>query len=285
MERYNKIAVVVPFYKRHRLTSLCFKRLLSQSKKLKFDVVVAGSEGEDSKKIAKGLKYIEVENQPLGKKLNALLNECRKYDGVIIIGSDDFMSDSIIKMYQQMDISKEVYYSFNDIYIYSSRLGIIKSDFDYTRAGNGIGVARLYTKSTLEKMNYKIWEDNRPKGLDGNADKRLRAKGIKEIQLDLGNHFLIDVKIEQNISSHEMIHSGHKEHSLDVFDKLGNIGKDILKLEAEDKERIYNRVSDVEKLAVKVLKDFNNHKKGSVILLKKHNQIKLEKAGFVKLIS
>lgn len=102
----NKLIVLVPFYKRHRLTKLCFKRLKSQSKKLGFEVVVAGSEGEESKKLAKGLHYIEVPNQPLSNKLNALLNECREFDGVIVLGSDNFISDSIIKMYQEMDLSK-----------------------------------------------------------------------------------------------------------------------------------------------------------------------------------
>lgn len=281
----NKLAVILPFYKRPELTKLCFKMLKDQSRRLGFDVIVAGSEGQESRKLAKGLKYIEVQNQPLGRKLNALIKECRGYDGVIIIGSDDFMSDSIIEMYQNIDCSKDVYYSFNDIYIYSLRLGIIRSDFAYTRAGNGVGVARLYTNPTLEKMNYQIWDNERPKGLDGNADKRLKSRGIKEIQLDLGEHFLIDAKIEQNISAHEMIYSGQKEHNLDVFNKLGKIGKDILSLEAQDKERVYDKISDVEKFPVKVLIDFNEHKKGSIILLKKHNQIKLLKAGFVKLIS
>jgi len=277
----NKLSVIVPIYKRESITKLCLERLLKQSKKLKFDVIVAGSEGNKSKQIAKGLKYIETENKPLGKKLNSLLKECTNYDGIIVMGSDDFMSDSIIKMYQQIDTSKEVYYSFNDIYIYSNKYKIIRSDFDYTRAGNGIGVARLYTKPTLKKMNYEIWSNTRLKGLDGNADKRLKAKGINEIQIDLDTHFLIDIKIESNISAHEMIFSGHKEHDLNVVQKLGKIGEKILHLKAKTAERLNLHEIDIPKLKAKVIKEFNGNRKGIIIELKKDHYNRLLKSGYI----
>lgn len=277
----NKLAVIIPFYKRPELTKLCFRNIKRQSKKLGFDVIVAGSEGDESKKLARGLKYIEVDNQPLSNKLNALMNKCKKYDGVVIIGSDDFMSDSVIEMYKEIDCTKEVYYSFNDIYIYSAKYKQIRSDFDYTRAGNGIGVARLYTKPTLKKMNYKIWENDRPKGLDGNADKRLKAKGIKEVQIDLDTHFLIDVKLEQNISAHEMVFSGHKEHPLEEINRLGRIGKDILSLKSNDKERVYNNQHQFKKITCRVLKPFNGHNVGDVVQYKEHNYKQLIKNGWV----
>jgi hypothetical protein len=277
----NNLAVIVPFYKRERLTRLCFERLRKQSKKLKFDVIVAGSEREKSKQLAKDFKYIETENRPLGKKLNALLKECANYDGVIIIGSDNFMSDSLIKIYQEIDCSKPLFYSFNDIYIYSSKYNTIKSDFDYTRAGNGIGVARLYTKSTLELMNYEIWSNERLKGMDGNADKRLKSKGVKEIQLDLGSHFLIDVKIESNISAHEIVFSGHKEHDLSILNKLGKTGEKIQQIEAKEVEKLNLYKTDIPKKKAKVIKDFNGHKKGSVIELKEQHYSKLIKAKFI----
>jgi hypothetical protein len=277
----NKIAVIVPFYQRESITELCFKRLKSQSKKLKFDVIVAGSEGEKSKEEAKGLKYIETPNKPLGKKLNLLLKECKDYDGVLVLGSDDFISDSVIKMYQKIDCTKAVYYSFNDIYIYSNKYRQIKSDFDYTRAGNGIGVARLYTKPTLKAMNYEIWSNTRLKGLDGNADKRLRSKKVKEIQLDLDKHLVLDVKIEQNISAHEIIFTGHKEHDLDLFKKLGRIGSSILKLEATREEKIVLDKVYIPKIQARVVKAFNQHKEGDVIALKTHNYKSLLKAGYI----
>jgi len=276
----NKLVTIVPFYKRHRLTSLCFDRLRDQSKRLGFDIIVAGSEGEESKKIAKGIKYIEVDNNPLGGKLNTLMKECTGYDGVIIIGSDDFMSDSIIEMYQKIDVSKQVYYSFNDIYIYSSKHKILASDFQYTRNGNGIGVARLYTKPTLEKMNYEVWSNDKLKGLDGNADQRLRAKGIKEIRLDLKGHFLLDAKVEQNISAQEIVFTGHKRHDLKLIETLGDVGKKLLKLDRTEPERVA-RAGSVDKISARVVKEFNGHKKGVIIELKKRNYKDLLKAGYI----
>jgi hypothetical protein len=285
----NKLAVIIPFYKRHELTKLCFDRIKRQSKRLKFDVIVAGSEGKESRDIAKDFKYIEVENK-LGKKLNSLLSQCKDYDGVIVLGSDNFMSDSIIKMYQEIDCSKEVYYSFDDIYIYSAIHQKIASDFDYTRAGNGIGVARLYTKPTLKKMNYKVWDANRVKGLDGSANRRCKANSIEEIRLSLKGHWMYDIKIDQNISAQNIIHSGHKFHPISSLKKLGKIGEKIVALKPEQKERIYTK-SDLippkpvtppeDKIKAVVLKDFNDHRYGDEIMLKKHIYIKLKRNGFV----
>lgn len=281
--KINKIAVIIPFYKRHDLTKLCFDRIKRQSKRLKFDVIVAGSEGKESRDIAKDLKYIEVENK-LGKKLNSLLSQCKDYDGVIVLGSDNFMSDSIIKMYQEIDCTKEVYYSFDDIYIYSAKYRKIISDFDYTRAGNGIGVARLYTKPTLKKMSYQVWDAKRRSGLDRSATERCKKNGIEHIRLKLGKHYLFDVKIEQNISAHEMIFTGHKEHPLELLDKITKAtAKNILKM-ALGQEKVYIKKDlskPIKKRKCRVIKPFNDHIEGDIIEVKPHIFRGLYRGGFV----
>lgn len=277
----NKLAVIVPFYKRHELTALCFKRLLSQSKRLGVDVIVCGSEGEDSKKIAKGLKYIERPNI-LGLKLNALMNECKDYDGVILLGSDDFISDSVIKMYQSIDVSKEVYYSFNDVYVYSARHNKIVSDLDYTRAGKGIGVARLFTKPTLEKMGYKVWTGTRKRAMDGDSQKRLELQGINEVLIPLEGHFIIDVKLENNLTSQDIVNTGHKEHNKGTLrHRLGKIGQDILNLKPTEPERIVFKIEKMSKTKGLVVKSFHQYEEGKTYEFKLANFKQLVKAGFV----
>jgi hypothetical protein len=283
----NKLAIISPFYKRHEVTALCFKRLLSQSKKYNVDVIVAGSEGEESKKLAKGLKYIETPNTPLGAKLNSLLSECKDYDGVIVLGSDDFISDSIIKLYQKIDTDKEVVYSFNDIYIYSSRLKKITSDFPFTRRGNGIGVGRLFSKQALIKCNYALWTPHYDKGLDGDLANRLKRHGIEEKILDLGNHFMLDVKVDLNITSHEIVNTGHKEHKLSIINKnFPRLG--ITKLKAQAQAQIRRIVEPkkeqkiMNKIRAIVLKPFNGHSKGDKLELKRHIIKPLIRAGFVE---
>lgn len=282
----NKLAVIVPFYKRHELTKLCFKRLKSQSKRFKFDIIVAGSEGIESKNISRGLKYIEVKNV-LGLKLNSLLAECKAYDGVIVLGSDNFISDSIIELYKTIDTKKPVYYSFDDIFIYSKRLNKLVSDMAYTENGQSIAIARLFTKPLLEKMNYKVWSDNRVKGLDGDSEKRLKSKGIKEIILPLDNHFIIDVKVDSNITSQDVALTGKVEHSLDVITtQLKDVGADILKLVAVTKERITLVKEDkIERIDARVIIPFHQYENNKVYSFKKYHYKVLLRAGYIEPIN
>jgi len=116
----NKLAVILPIYKRHNLTRLCLEWLRLQADKFLFDVFIAGSEGGVSERLVLefGFNYIEVDNKPLSNKLNALTEKCKGYDGVILMGSDDFMSDSVFELYQSIDTSKPVLYGFNDSHVY-----------------------------------------------------------------------------------------------------------------------------------------------------------------------
>src|SRR3990167_3746954 len=105
----NRLAVIVPIYQRHELTNLALKNLWHQWSKYGIDVFVVGSEGQVSKDLAEnyGFNYLEFENNPLSEKLNAVLKETQEgsYDGVIVLGSDNFISDSIIEFYQEVDCS------------------------------------------------------------------------------------------------------------------------------------------------------------------------------------
>lgn len=279
----NKLAVVVPFYKRPELTKLCFKMLRDQSKRLGFDVIVAGSEGEESKKLARGFKYIEVENQPLGRKLNALIKECRDYDGVIIMGSDDFMSDSIIEMYQDIDCSKPVYYVFDDVYVYSAKYKEVRSGLDYKNRPSGCGIGRMYTKKSLEMLNYLIWDNTRAKGLDADAARRCASKGITPEWVELGDHFLIDAKVEDNITSHDVVLLRDTKHPLTIMKRLGKIGDDILNMELGN-ERIYSNKelsTNVKKYKAKVIKSFHQFKEGDIVAFKYDRYRDLLRAGFI----
>ena len=279
----NNLAIIVPFYKRPELTRLCFKRLKDQSKRLGVDVIVAGSEGDKSKMLARGLKYIETPNL-LGTKLNCLLNECRGYDGVILLGSDDFISDSVISMYQEIRCDVQLFYSFKDVYVYSARIGKIVSDLDYTRAGNGIGVARMFTKPTLQAMQYEVWSNDRQRAMDGDCQTRLAAAGVREKQIPLTGHFIIDIKLESNLTSQEIVNTGHREHKLETLqDKLGKIGEDILKLKPTQPERIELNTETMKKVIAIVIKPYNGKKVGERVELKLHSYRSLKRAGYVTL--
>ena len=195
------LAVIIPIYKRHDLTRLCFEHLKIQQDKFGFDVFIAGSEGSVSRLLAEGFgfNYIEVENNPLGAKFNSLLSLCVDHDGVVVLGSDDFLPDRAWKLYYTLDMSKKKIYGFAGCYFYSTKRKTLNL-FQYKGSIKTIGAGRLYNKATLDAVHWKLWTDTQPRGLDTDAMTRCLASGCSETILDQVT--LIDVKHSHNITSH-----------------------------------------------------------------------------------
>ena len=280
------LAIILPYYKRTELTKLCFKSLERQRKKFGFNVFVCG---DDTTIVPKSFKVVKCDNNPLGNKLNTLLKETKGFDAVTVIGSDDFVSDSIFEYFATLDLSKEVYYGFDNCHIYSVWDDKLGTNTSYSRSGNTIGVARLWTKPTLEKMNYTLWTAERNSGLDSDSKNRMLSKGIKEISLPYADHFLVDVKQDYNITSPEIV------NTCDVFDdvnmivaRLGKIGNDILQLpkgETKQKKRIkFIPMIKSDKVKVIFIKECDSIKVGDVKNLPKKTAKDVVKMGFANYV-
>lgn len=258
----NKLAVILPYWGRSEITKLCFERLNKQRLKFGFDVFVSG---DNDSIVPNGFYTIDVPNLPLGNKLNSLVAQTTNYDGVIILGSDDFISDSVFELYQTIDCTKEVFYGFDDCHVYDAWSKQLKCGINYK---DTIGVARLWTKPTLEKMNYKLYESERNKGLDSNSKVNMLANGIVEVSLPYNGHFIVDVKCENNITSPEIIESCSIS---DDPKRLNELHKGILKLKPKGNKIINNPIK-MEKLKkhlnkVTILKAFEQFEVGQEIEL------------------
>lgn len=230
----NKLAVILPFWGRPEVTKLCFERLETQRLKFGFDVFVSG---DDYGIVPRLWNMVAVDNLPLGNKLNTLIQCTKDYDGVIILGSDDFISDSIFELYQNIDCTKLAFYGFDDCHVYSSHTNKLGHKLSYAKSGNTIGVARLWTKATLERMNYKLYTSIRNKGLDSDSKRNMNAKGIEEISLSYNGHFMLDVKCENNITAPEIVNTCEVIEPIELLiEKLPNVGKRILELETGKKQ-------------------------------------------------
>ena len=81
----NRLAVIVPHYKRKEVTKLCLKRLEEQQQKFGFEVFTSGD-------YTTQFNNVPCNNLPVGNKNNTLLQAAKGYDGVMIVGSDNFFS-------------------------------------------------------------------------------------------------------------------------------------------------------------------------------------------------
>jgi len=267
----NKIAVIVPFFQRHDVTTLCFERLARQQIAFGLTVYTAGSEGEKSKSLAEsfGFNYVEVENLPVSNKNNVLLQSTRSgnFDGVIIVGSDDFLSDSIFEFYSTIDCEKVAMYGFNNLHFYDTKHQIVSSDGKYKDGIITIGAGRLFTKALLEEMDYYLWRGSISRGLDTLCSNSI-PKG-SEVFLNYDGHLILDVKHEINISSRTIVWSGIKRYPLSfITDSLKDVGEQILGL------RPRNEKSGVI-MKLEFERDYSPRKKGEVVDFQSREEIQI----------
>lgn len=204
----KKIVFIIAIYKRHDLTKIVLDYYRKLSKKYGFTVVVAGSEGQISKDLAKGLAYIETENYPLTAKNNAMMLKAKEFnpDAVVLLGSDDLICENVIRWYYELDTEKVM--GFSDIYFYSTQHKITS----HLTLDKHFGAGRYYPKSVLDKCNFKAWNGKLNKGCDNNSEKYLKGLEVEfeRIPLDKINGFLIDIKHDYNISSKNIIFVGNQ---------------------------------------------------------------------------
>lgn len=206
-----KIALIVAIYKRHDLEKIVLDRFRKQSKKFGFDIIVAGSEGDSSKKIAKGCHYIEVENSPLSNKHNAMLVKAKELDvdGVVLMGSDDMVSDSYFDWIYSLSKDEKHIQGLKDIYFYSVASKTLHYWHGYRNKTQSAGAGRFFSRWVLDEMNWKLWKEGLEKGLDNNCTRRLLQKGIKDKSVSMSDKdlFLVDIKHSRSITSEAIIYN------------------------------------------------------------------------------
>ena len=239
----NRLACIIPFYKRHDLTDLCFKAIKKQSDKFNFDVYTSGSEGYKSKELAEKyqLNYLEAENNPLGSKNNKLIKETKNinYDGVFILGSDNFVNDAIIANLLTLDLKGKKVYGYSDIHFYDTSERKLGTKGSYNAKNRTIGVARLFSRELLEALNYQVWPGNLNSGLDSASMMRIRLH-TREIKTEYENkYFMLDVKHSINITNPAIVRTCEIMEDLGLIEMhLKEIGKEILNLNPSNEPRI-----------------------------------------------
>jgi|SRR3990172_8725776 len=203
-----KILIVTAVHERPELTKI----ILPYYRNLNLKRLAVGSEGETSKQLVEscGWDYFEYPNTPLSYKFAALFQKAQEYtpDAVLLIGSDDLLSTSLIDFYQKNCTPEDEHLTgLKDLYFYSAKtkkairhLGFIGSKSPFT-----IGCGRLFSRKLLDKIYWKPWGDERTnRGLDITCSRRLALQGIKERQLlmkDCG--IAVDIKTDVGLTKME----------------------------------------------------------------------------------
>jgi hypothetical protein len=212
--------------------------------KKEFDVQVccAVTKGDTySAKFAEkqGAKVITAPNVPLGRKWNAALSLVEPYEGVLILGEDDLVSDELLYQLRSLLL---LFGNKNEVigiqsFVYTNSLTGECGKFSYPlHTPKMIGAGRMFVMPEMvegklirplkvgekvttgsivlqgngkdaEKLGLitkpkpfrKLWDDNLNNGLDRSSDATLLSLGYQYEPFDDGRVHLLDIKTKDNI--------------------------------------------------------------------------------------
>lgn len=202
------IGVLTCIWKRHALAGAMLAHT-ARAAPADCPLVAVGSEGDASSILVAAAEcwdYVEAPNDPRPAKWNAGLREMRDFapDIVVILGSDDFVSPGYFDAIRTLAASGFDYGGLLDCYVWRAADEEAVRWPGYPpeshRHGETIGSGRWFTRRVLDALHWKLWpEDGRSVGLDASSMARVRALGLQESPLTMGNGVaLIDVKSDQN---------------------------------------------------------------------------------------
>lgn len=208
-----KIVITTLLWKRYDLFDIWAQVILNiicnfANQQVKISVVVAGSENQVSKKLVEqyGFEYIETPNTPLSRKANLRLQKCKELnpDYILFLGSDDLISCKTFKyLLKQMRKGYDAIYNM-DLYIYDTISGIASYNKEYSnhREGEPKAPGKCFSKRLLNKLRWKLWDENLSRNLDGNLQKSLKkVKHSRHLYwLKKEKLMIVDIKDKNSIT-------------------------------------------------------------------------------------
>ena len=188
------MVILTALWKRPALTEIFLSYYSNMKERLEGQIdlvlVAVGSEGLATERISKnnGWKYIEAPNNPVSQKWNAGIKSLKDInaDAVIILGSDDFISDNLLLEYKKRLNENYVLIGVKDMYVFdvaTKRFGRwrgYRPNIYEDRTGETIGMARCISRKVMEMVNYDIWLNiGADSGLDGIMSSRFKSLGLE----------------------------------------------------------------------------------------------------------
>jgi aspartate carbamoyltransferase regulatory subunit len=183
----NKLAVLIPFWKRHEITDFVFNYYKNIKTQLKNEVdiilICVGSEGKMSEKIATKNKfnYIEYSNDSIQLKHDALYKYAKSFapDACLKIDSDSLVSIDFFRYWNKLVDFGCDYSDVLDIYFGFQNCVCYWGGYDGKRKGEGTGVGRFTSARLLDMIDWQIiGEDKNSVLIDSYMTKRISTLDI-----------------------------------------------------------------------------------------------------------
>ena len=198
--------MVVPIWKRPELTQIFIEQLRRLKEKHNILSIVVASEGQRFMKT----HVIDRPNFPLGEKINSGIKEAMRIgcSHVLLLGSDDFMSDSLVEFYiRQAKESRFQMVGLLDCYFYDtqSKSFTYWSGYDGERSGELVGAGKLISRDVLDLCNGNLFVSAQNRALDASMSVQLSPFGIKTGRFRC-SHIgpMVDIKDSHNLTPFKM---------------------------------------------------------------------------------
>lgn len=202
MQDKIKLLIYLAVWQRPRITELCFMGVerLRQHPDFDIETLAVISEPEMIPLCEKyNVNCVTHSNLPLGKKKNFGLQAARsfKFDYLMEIGSDTLVLNELLDCYKQDFIGVRDFFGIGDAAFIDSETGACRRVAGASTYGGG----RMISRNALEAMEWKIWPDEKSKGLDNaSVFNMARVGGFFYQQLRPGQvPLVVDIKSEVNI--------------------------------------------------------------------------------------
>jgi len=157
----RKLCIIIPVFKRDWLSNHLLNFYYQfDNARTEYMIVVVGSEGRKSERLARGLTYIEVSNNLLDRKYDEGFLHCKQFnpDAVTLVGSDDFITQNYFEWALDHLDRGTHYVGLKDFFLTDIRSKQIYYwegyPDDSPQGGNSIGAGRIYSRHLLEKINW-----------------------------------------------------------------------------------------------------------------------------------
>ncbi len=202
-----KISMVTGVWKRPEVFEMFAKGVHNLN--MDIEVIVAGSEGESSRKMVEnhGFHYIEISNQPLAKKMNATTVKARELgsDYVICMGSDDIMSPELMQQFLTYMNKGYDYIGITDLYFYDTvtKKAAYWGGYRDARKGHCAGPCRVISKKLMNQWGWQPWRVGDDDMLDNSMQSRIRGRQ-KILSLKTLGCYALDIKSSTNMTPFEL---------------------------------------------------------------------------------
>jgi len=200
----NKIIVISCMHGRNKTVEYCLNKMPFIDKIMIYSTDEDGQflDGQDV------IGTAQVKNRPLSYKWGQAFFALEQidFDGVVILGSDDYIDEKFLK-FAQDNISDYDMIGFEDAYFKHNEDFYYWAGYDNQRKGEPAGAGKIYSKKFLERIKYDLYPLNKNVGLDGMANKVCKDNNAKMMITTLKEQdlFMCDVKDGEGMNSFEKL--------------------------------------------------------------------------------